>query len=253
MKKVQYFSVIILLVACGFYLSFSSCRPYIDEIPLAPPPVLNCQLNITGGCFDQWESVDDGYGNICMEPAGGYLRTLNYLTTLPGSAGGPGPLTTDSTRDSYSGKYAALLTTGTFSPQGAPILIPGIVGTDSLDIPNATIILGKRYTSKPIKFQGYYKYQPVGGDSGIILVLLSKFNTASHHRDTVAYAQQLIKNATSSYTPIDLSINYYNSETPDSLTLIIASSGGVNFVDLMNCKGQVGSKLWIDEIQFVMP
>jgi hypothetical protein len=253
MKKIQYFSIIILLVSCGFYAMLSSCRPYVDTPINEPPDDLVCQLNIAGGCFDQWESVDDGYSNICMEPAGGYLRTLNYLTTLPTSAGGPGPLTTDSSLDSYSGKYAALLITGTFSPMGDPIIIPGIVGTDSLDIPNATIILGKRYTLKPVKFQGYYKYQPVGGDSGIVLVLLSKFNTVAHHRDTVAYAQQIIRNAVTTYTPIDLSLIYYNTETPDSLTLIIASSGGVNFVDLMNCKGQVGSKLWIDEIQFVMP
>jgi len=253
MKRIQTISVSLLLVLAGIILLFISCRPYIDDVPLAPPPSLKCQLNITGGCFDQWVSVDDGYHNICMEPAGDYLRTLNYLTTLPASAGGPGPLTTDSTTDSYSGRYAALLTTATFSPMGSPIIIPGLVGTDSLDIPNATIILGKRYTSRPIKFQGYYKYQPVGGDSGIVLVLLSKFNTAAHHRDTVAFARQVIKNAVTTYTPIDLTINYNSAETPDSLTLIVASSGGVNFVDLMNCKGQVGSKLWIDEIQFVMP
>lgn len=252
MKKIPYISVAILMVSCGFFAVLPSCRPYIDDIPVKPVD-LECQLNIKGGCFDQWESVDDGYGNICMEPAGDYLRTLNYLTTLPVSAGGPGPLTADSSRDYYSGRYAALLTTGTFSPMGDPIIIPGIVGTDSLDIPNATIILGKRYTSKPLKFQGYYKYQPVGGDSALILVLLSKYNTGAGHRDTVAFVQQIIRNAVNTYTPIDLSLNYYNAETPDSLTLIISSSAAVNFVDLMNCKGQVGSKLWIDEIQFVMP
>ncbi len=255
MKKIPYISVAILMVSCGFFAVLPSCRPYIDDIPVKPVD-LECQLNIKGGCFDQWESVDDGYGNICLEPAGDYLRTLNYLTTLPVSAGGPGPLTTDSSSEAYSGQYAALLTTKTFTPMGTPIIIPGIVGTDSLDIPNATIILGKRYTSKPLKFQGYYKYQPVGGDSALILVLLSKYNTGAGHRDTVAYAEQYMKSPVSSYTFIDLPIDYatYNNpNTPDTLTLIITSSGGVNFVDLMNCKGQVGSKLWIDEIQFVMP
>jgi hypothetical protein len=251
MKKFRYISFVILLVSGGFFASLISCRKYID---FSEPDVeCNCDLNITGGCLDQWFSANDGYDNYSLEPACRFLRTLNYLTTLPGAAGGPGPLTTDSTRDSYSGKYAALLTTKIFTPQGTPILIPGIIGTDSLDIPNATILLGKGFTQRPTKFNGYYKYQPVAGDSGVVFVLLSKFNTVSGHRDTVAYARQIIKNVVSTYTLIDLPINYYSSATPDSLTLIIASSGDINFVDLMGSKGQEGSQLWIDEIQFDKP
>jgi hypothetical protein len=253
MKKLRYISVFIFLVSGGSLAILNSCRPYIDDVPVKPPVDLVCQLNITGGCLDQWIWANDGHGFFCLEPQGGFLHTLNYLTTLPEAAGGPGPLTTDSTRDSYSGRYAAILTTASFSPQGSPILIPGIIGTDSLDIPNATILLGKGYTSRPHKFNGYYKYQPVSGDSGIILVLLSKFNTVAHHRDTVAFARQIIKNAVSTYTLIDLPINYFSSAIPDSLTLIIASSGEINFVDLMGSRGQVGSRLWIDEIQFDKP
>jgi hypothetical protein len=256
MKKHSYISIFLLLACCGFYAALTSCRPYIDDVVVKPPITVNCLLNIQGGCLDQWELIDDGFHNICMEPAGGYLRTLNYLTTLPESAGGPGPLTSDSSSDSYSGLYAAVLTTATFSPMGSPIIIPGIIGTDSLDIPNATIVLGKRYTARPTKFQGYYKYQPVGGDSALILVLLSKYNSGAGHRDTVAYAEQYIKTPVPAYTFLDLPIDYAtyaNANNPDTLTLIICSSGGVNFVDLMNCKGQVGSKMWIDEIQFVMP
>jgi hypothetical protein len=253
MKQYQYFSNLLLMVICGFYIMLTSCRPYIDDVPVKPPEDLVCQLNITGGCLDQWVWANDGHGFYCLEPQGGFLRTLNYLTTLPGAAGGPGPLTTDSTKDSYSGKYAALLTTKIFTPQSTPILIPGIIGTDSLDIPNATILLGKGYTSRPLRFNGYYKYLPIGGDSGVIFVLLSKFNTIAGHRDTVAFARQIIKNAVSTYTPIDLPINYYSTAIPDSLTLIIASSGAINFVDLMGSKGQEGSQLWIDEIQFDKP
>lgn len=253
MKKFSYISVVILLVTGGFFTSLFSCRPYIDDVPMPPTEGLVCTLNITGGCLDQWVWANDGNDFYCLEPSGGFLHSLNYLTTLPSSASGPGPQTTDSTTDSYSGKYAALLTTKVFTVQGTPILIPGIVGTDSLDIPNATILLGKGYTQRPTKFNGYYKYQPVGGDSGVVFVLLSKFNTVSGHRDTVAFARQIIKNAVSTYTFIDLPIDYRSSATPDSLTLIIASSGDINFVDLMGSKGQEGSRLWIDEIQFDKP
>jgi hypothetical protein len=253
MKKTHLPFIIVLLLFFSL-LTVTRCRPYIDP-PIIINEELNCDLNIKGGCFNQWVKVNDGFDNICMEPAGNYLRTLNYLTTLPASAGGPGPLTTDSTRDSWSGKYAALLITGTFSPQGTPILIPGLVGTDSLDLPNSTIILGKRYadTIMPVKFRGYYKYAPVGGDSGMVSILFSKYNPSLHKRDTIGFARQIYKAVVSNYTMIDLPINYFSTTKPDSLTLLICSSAGVNFVDLTNCKGQVGSKMWIDEIEFIMP
>ena len=256
MKKLQYTFILAILSFFGFSLAFTSCREYIDY-PVEEPPIdLLCTLNIRGGCLDQWELVDDGFGYKSLEPAGDFLRTLNYLYTLPAAAGGPGPKTTFNTDDSYSGTYAALLVTGSFQPYPTqpPIIIPGLVGTDSLDIPNATICVGKSYTSKPLSFQGYYKYEPVGGDSALFSVLLSKYNTGAHKRDTIALARQVITNPVSTYTMLDLPLNYYFTDvTPDTLTLLICSSADIRFNDLMNCKGQVGSKLWVDEISFIMP
>lgn len=253
MKKLRYNFILTILSFFGFSLAFTSCREYIDY-PVEETPIdLLCTLNIRGGCLDQWELVDDGNGYKSLEPAGDYLRTLNYLYTLPAAAGGPGPQTTYKADDSYSGTYAALLVTGEFSPQGSPILIPGLLGTDSLDIPNATICVGKPYTSKPARFQGYYKYEPVSGDSALVSVLLSKFNTVAGKRDTIALARSVYKDSITSYTHIDIPINYYSAETPDTLTLLISSSAGIKLNDLFHCVGRVGSKLWIDEIQFVMP
>lgn len=257
MKKIYYFSILVALLAASVFVILTSCRKYIyNNKEVAPPPDLICTLNITGGCLDQWYMATDGYNHVWMEPAGEFLRTLNYLTSLPPGAGGPGPLTTDSTSDSYSGSHAALLITKSFSPNGTPILIPGLIGTDSLDITIQNIRLGKRYTQKPLNFQGYYKYQPVDGDSALVSVLLSKYNVSASKRDTIGWVRQIYKNTVNTYTFIDLPIYYnpiYATYTPDSLTLLICSSAGINFVDVFNCKGQVGSRMWIDEISFVMP
>ena len=254
MNKFKLTFVLAFMAFGVILLTSARCKKDPDPEPEPEPTPITCTLNISGGCFDEWVSWDDGYGFKCLEPAGSYLRTLNYLTTLPGAVGGPGPQTTDSSTDSYSGKYAALMTTKSFSPQGTPILIPGIVGTDSLDIPNSNIRLGKRYTLKPVKLLGYYKYQPVGADSGIIMVLLSKYNTVTHSRDTVAFNQKVIKSAVTTYTAIDMPIIYHTtSVTPDTITFLAASSGGVKFQDVMHCVGEVGSKLWIDEVSFQMP
>ncbi len=253
MKKTHRYISIIVLVSCSVFAVLASCRKYLDDSINGKNVDLVCTLDITGGCFDQWELVGDGSGNYCLEPAGEYLRTLNYLTTLPSAAGGPGPLTTDSTSDAYSGTHAALLTTKSFSPMGTPLIIPGLVGTDSLDISIQNIRLGKRYTLRPTYFEGYYKYVPVGGDSALISVLLSKYNSGLHKRDTIGFAKRIYKNKVVNYNQILLPITYFKTETPDSLTLLICSSAGINFNDVMNCKGQVGSQLWIDEISFIMP
>ncbi|HOV11832.1 MAG TPA: hypothetical protein PLL90_08715, partial [Bacteroidales bacterium] len=106
---------------------------------------------------------------------------------------------------------------------------------------------------KPLKFRGYYKYAPVGGDSALVSVLLSKYNPALGKRDTIGLGREIFKNVVTEYTMIDLPINYQSQETPDTLTLLVCSSAGIRFDDLMNCKGQVGSTMWIDEIFFIMP
>ncbi|NVO01248.1 MAG: PCMD domain-containing protein [Bacteroidetes bacterium] len=257
MNSKIYYRFFQLIFFAGIIL-ISSCKkdPEPEPIP-EPPPVLTCNLNITGGCLDQWANVDDGYGNVWMEPVGGFLGTLNQLYSLPASLGGPGPLTVDSTIDKYSGIYAAKLTTKMFSPTGTNnILIPGLLGAANLDIANQTIHIGKPYTQKPTSFQGYFKYAPVNGDSALIEVYIHKYNVALHKRDTIGYVRKTYNTTVSNYTAFNLALNYnpaYASLTPDSVSILMVSSAGINLNSLQNCVGQVGSTLWIDEVSFILP
>lgn len=244
----------LLLLLLPLIFVAAKCK---KDPPPEPPPVdttLVCNLNIPGGCLDEWFAAgQEGYS--WNEPKGGFLETLNELSALPPEAGGPGPVTTIQTPESYAGPYAAKLVSTIFSPQvGTNILLPGLLGATKLDIPNQTIHLGKPYTQKPVAIHGYYRYAPVNGDSAMILVILHKFNATLAKRDTIAYMRQIYTSTVNTYTEFNLPLVYYdNTATPDSITLVMIASAALNLQSLTDCQGQAGSTMYIDEISFIMP
>ena len=241
---------ICFLAGCVLLLG-SKCK---KDPPPDPPPddTITCTSNITDGCFDDWKVYSFAYDYI--NPTGEFLQTLNELAGLPPEAGGPGPATADKTTDCVQGNYAVKLTSSSFQPTGTLIFIPGYVGASVLDIPNATVHLGKPYALRPQKLQAYYKYAPVSGDSALFQVLLTKYNTELSKRDTISYDRITVKSAVANYTLMDISLTYNDMiNNPDTLTLLFSSSAAVNFIDLMGAQGQEGSTLWLDDVKFVFP
>lgn len=247
----------VMLVAGLLSLLFvqAKCKKDPDPDPIIPdPPTYTCTSNITDGCMDDWKVISTADGDY-IEPMGGFLQTLNELSSLPAAAGGPGPVTSDTVLDCVQGKYAVRLTSKNFHlMEGVDIFIPGYIGASVLDIPDATIHLGKPYTSKPLRLQAYYKYSPAGSDSAMIQVALTRWNTSLSKRDTISYDKIMLHGAVNAYTQLDQTLTYLdNTATPDTLVLIFAASGGIDFNDLQGCAGQIGSVMWVDDLKFVMP
>lgn len=232
----------------------SSCKekPPVVDPPI--PPTYTCTSNITDGCMDDWKLFTTSTGNY-INPMGEFLQSLNELASVPPEASGPGPVTADTVTDCMQGKYAVRLTSKNFVlTQTITIFIPGYIGASVLDIPNATIHLGRPYTQRPQKLQGYYKYAPAGSDSALIQIALTRYNTGAGKRDTISYNRIMIKNAVSSYTQLDQTLTYLDlTATPDTLVLIFSASGGIDFTNLQGCSGQVGSTLWVDDLKFIFP
>lgn len=257
MKKFRITNILLAAGLLSLLLLQVTCKKDDDDDNNNPPTdttTYTCTSNITDGCMDDWKLVTTSTGNY-IDPVKGFLQTLNELASVPPEAGGPGPLTVDTVTDCVQGKYAARLTSKNFHlMEGVDIFIPGYVGASVLDIPNATIHLGKPYTQKPQKLQAYYKYAPVGSDSAMIQVLLTRWNTSLAKRDTISWDKIIVKNAVSSYTQLDHTLTYLdNTATPDTLVLIFAASAGVDFSDLQGCAGEIGSTMWVDDLKFVMP
>ncbi len=216
------------------------------------------QSNISNGDFENWHNVvvsaTVSYEDIGTGPADNWTATLNSLAAVPPTAGGPGPVTVFKTDDKYSGTYAAKAVSANFPLGPATIFIPGMVGTAIMDNANVRALLGKPCPNcKPLRFKGYYKFEPVNGDSCTALILLSKWNSTTKKRDTIGYGKMVQRSPVTHYTQFDIPINYTGSGAVDTMTLLVVSSAGFNVVNFLGSVGQPGNTMYIDALSLDYP
>ncbi|HBS86390.1 MAG: hypothetical protein A2W91_19440 [Bacteroidetes bacterium GWF2_38_335] len=189
------------------------------------------QVNIPEGGFDNWSPNETG---TFEEPTGGWWTSLNSLKSLGA------PVTVSKTTDAHSGFYAARLESvvwGTF-------LIPGLLVSGKFEPYAPFVYRGKPFTEKPLSFKGFYKYLPVETDSAAIFAMLTKFNTTTLKKDTIAEAKMAVLTTVADYTAFDIPFIYFvNDVTPDSIDVVFSSSAaGESF------EGFSGSVLFIDGV-----
>lgn len=213
------------------------------------------QSNVPNGDFENWYNikVNDtlNYDQLGANPSDNFLYTLNELASLPFPA--VGPVTAFKTTDAYSGTYACKLTSKEFTALG--IFIPGMVGTATLDMTGVRALLGRPCAGcKPLHLKGYYKFDPVNGDSCAIVCLVSIWDAVKHHRDTIGYAKLVFKSAVTSYTAFDDSLVYRaTTEVPDSLTILCIASAGFSVINFEGGVGQVGTTMYVDALKLEYP
>lgn len=216
------------------------------------------QSNVPNGDLENWHNVvvsaSLNYWQLGTDPDDKWLTTINQLATVAPPLG-PGPVTCERTTDAKSGTYAAKLISQFFD--GINVFIPGMMGTATLDYLGIRAILGRACPGcRPTHLKGYYKFEPVNGDSCSALLLVSKWNTSTKKRDTIGYGIQVFKEAVSTYTPFDVVMSYdypASNLVPDSMTLMAVSSAGFSIINFMGCKGQVGSTMYVDELELEYP
>jgi len=140
------------------------------------------------------------------------------------------PFNVEQTTDAFEGQYAVKLTTGLSFGDG----------------PNFGYLLnfppddetpgGIPLTDAPTGVRGYYKYVPVDGDSGIVLIRLLKGD-----QKLVEY-NFTIKGLQSTYTRFEFPFDKPLAETPDVIQIGFASS----FNESMT--GRPGTVLYLDSI-----
>jgi hypothetical protein len=189
------------------------------------------QTQIPEGGFNNWTpSTLSTY----YEPTGGWWTTLNTLTSLGA------PATVSRSTDVHSGTYAAKLET----KQWGTFLLAGLLASGNFITISPFIELGKPFVDKPIRFKGWYKFASVNGDSSGVVAILTRFNSGTGKKDTIAIANQTFLNSVSVYTQFDLNFNYkISGMNPDSITMVFTSSA-----DGGNFNGQAGSTLFIDDV-----
>ncbi|MEI6822464.1 MAG: PCMD domain-containing protein [Bacteroidota bacterium] len=228
---------VILLISCSCKKSDEAAPPNNTSITNDSLPA-NDTLN---SGMEYWTKTIQN--NVTYEEPSGWWTSLNSLAKLGG------PVTVSKTTDKHSGNYAVKLESVLWGSDtsSSSLLIPGLLAVGKFITSDPFILQGKPFTSKPLKLQGYFKYNSVNNDSAVIYAKLSKYSDIKGYSDTIAEASFVIKNSISNYQLLDIPFNYYiNNLTPDSVSIVFVSSG-----DGRNFKGQVGSTLYIDDIKFV--
>jgi len=185
------------------------------------------QVVINSG-FENWYSTIQGWED-----------PNNWISSNSSALGGDSAVY--KTSDSYSGNYAAKISTVTagFTGQSfAGILVNGGINNDPISSIDDLIAAGTPISSTPSELLGFYKYTPIDiEDSAYVRVILKKYNPLTNQRDTIAWADEKLP-AASSYTEFSISINELNpGVNPDSIVIIFFSKhpdkpfGGVLTID----------------------
>ncbi len=218
----------------------------------------NDNFVIPNGGFETWYNVVVGpslnYDDIGTGPADNWMATLNSLMAVPASAGGPGPVTVFKSTDAHTGGFAAKAVSANFPLGPITIFIPGMLGTAKMDMIGVRALLGKPCPDcKPSRFKGYYKFEPVNGDSCTAVILLSKWNSSAKKRDTIGYGKMVEHSAVGTYTPFDIQINYSGTGTVDTMTMLVVSSAGFNVKNFTGSVGQPGNTMYVDDLTLDYP
>ncbi|MDR0605518.1 MAG: PCMD domain-containing protein, partial [Bacteroidales bacterium] len=176
------------------------------------------------------------------------LTTLNQLHELSGEMG-DAPLTAfrEEGGNVYNGNYSLKVVSDQMIFGDTSIFLPGVAATLYINFTPVDCILGQPFTSRPTAIKGFYKYIPVNGDSAAIEVRLEKSGTV------LGGGKQVIYTEVSTWTQFDIPINYLSDEVPDTIVVIFASSANYDFTSLatlMACQGQIGSALYLDDVEF---
>ncbi len=201
--------------------------------------------NPRGGTFESWKYITNHH---YYEPDSSIFSTLNILDTIPTPSG----ITVYPCDTAHSGNYSARLRTGHIALGQLSIVIPGVIGTIGIRWAEEEAILGIPYpygSTKPVRFSGYYQSFPLSGDSSSAVILLSKWNKTSHHRDTLAYNRLVFHGTVTTWTKFDTAVTYFDQSTaPDSLTMMFLSCAGFNASNMFGSVGQVGSQALFDDV-----
>ena len=199
------------------------------------------QQNVYGGDFEHWKLNTKWH---YYEPDSSMFKTLNILDSV-GNGIAVYPCDT-----AYSGSHSVRLVTHEITI--LTILVPGVIGNLKINWLTFNAVLGIPYpygTTLPLRFSGFYKSYPIDNDSSAAVLLLSKWNTGTHKRDTIAYNRLSFHGIVDTWTSFDTAVTYFDhTNLPDTITFLLLSSAGFNTVNMQNCVGTVGSQALFDDI-----
>lgn len=176
--------------------------------------------------FESW-STTGGYSNPdSWGTLNAMTTSMSVYTAEKGMPGSPGT--------SY-----LKLTSKTVTGMG---VMPGIAATGTINMSTMNVTGGFAYATRPANLTGSWQYMAMSGsDQGLIAVYLTKWNSTTMMRDTVANALRSLSGMAMSWATFSIPLTYKKGFAPDS-ALIVMSSSGMTPAD--------GSYLFVDNLAF---
>lgn len=198
-------------------------------------PLFGFSQQVPNGDLENWSAVPGA--------ASGAERPDDWETPdILGATFGVSEAVVAKSTDSYSGGFAAKLTTKVITiPFVGDLVIPGTLALGTIIFDPGTlsagVVNGYPMTEAPTSLSGYYKYSPAAGDTMNVSVLAKKDGAQ------IGGGEFRTDLSVSSYTMFDAPISYFTTDIPDTIIVIITSSGGFT-------SATAGSIAFIDALAF---
>ena len=119
---------------------------------------------------------------------------------------------------------------------------PGVAVSGLIDVGAMKPKSGFPYTGQPQKLTGSWQYMAGStSDAGFISVILTKWNSTSMKRDTIAKANQVLSGMVMAWTTFNINLTYKSSALPDSAIIVLSASGTTPVAN---------SYLYVDNLSF---
>jgi hypothetical protein len=175
--------------------------------------------------FETWDAM----GSYDMPEGWGNLNTTteaaSVYTCAKGTPGSPGTAYLE-------------LTSRTVAGMG---VVPGIAVSGGLDQTTFQPSAGFAFNQRPASLIGKWQYMGSGADLGYIAVTLTRWNTVSASRETVASVVHHLSGMAMSWANFNISLTYASGETPDTAMIVLSASGN---------SPQNYSYLYVDNLSF---
>jgi hypothetical protein len=184
---------------------------------------------IPNNSFENWTTVGSYSNPNQWSTLNATTSPFSVYTCTKGTGGAPG-----------GGSFYIQLT----SKSVLTTVAPAIATNGTINTTTYTVQGGSPYTARPQSLTGSWQYMAFSGDQGVIGVTLTKWNTGTNSRDTIAYILNPLSGMVMSWTNFSIPFIYKSVNFPDSCQIILSASGANGSTPAAN------SYLYVDNMAF---
>jgi hypothetical protein len=174
--------------------------------------------------FENWTSVGSYFNPDEWGTMNNTTASSGIYTATKGTPGNPG-------------SFYLKLTSRTVGLS----VVNGIAVSGVLDPVTLQPVSGFAFTQRPASFKGKWQHMIFGNSQGSLAVALTRWNTLTGSRETIATASKTLAGMAMSWAPFTLNFVYQSGNAPDTCIIMLKASGS-------NPSDQ--DYLWVDDLVF---